>query len=250
MPKRQPIKLNREPLIEAVCQVTVTGTVPVHAYFPGILMAKFPGEVSQLEQLPQAMVPEEIRAAHPALEFQPLVQFSFRGILVLVGTRQVTVSNQKPYLGWAAFKPLIVEVLTALLDPQLVTSVQRVSLKYTNVLNSEEKPDPLGAMDWKISVGSLPLMLQATQLRTETYDDGIATIVSMIGSVTAQSGTGAPIQGTLIDVDTVCNYQSSSTAEFLNTMPTELDRIRRVNKATFFECLTDEAINELEPVYE
>lgn len=250
MPKTQPLKLKKEPLVEAVCELRVAGNVALSAFFPGLLFAQHPADVSELQQLPTAMIPEQVRAMQPELAFAPLVRMRFKGVLVMIGERSITVSNPAPYIGWAGFKPLIVEVFTVLLKSTLVRRVERYSLKYTNVLKANETPDSLGALAWSLSVGQLDLNKRATTLRTETLTDGLATIITLTGGVTVQAEGQAPVQGSLIDIDTVCQNNPQDAEGFVASMSSELDRVRRVNKEAFFECLTDEAIHALDPVYE
>ena len=249
MPKPQPVKLLKEPLVEAVCQLRVAGKVALNTFFSGLLLAKHRADVSELQQLPMAMIPEQMRAMQPEMAFAPLVQLRFKGVLVMIGERSITVSNPAPYLGWASFKRLIVEVFTVLFESELVSSVERYSLKYTNVLKANETPDSLGALDWALGVGQLALNKQATTLRTETLTDGLVTIITLSGGVTVQAENQAPVQGSMIDIDTICQNKPQGAEAFAASMSSELDRVRRINKEAFFECLTDEAIHALEPVY-
>ena len=245
MPKPQPIKLKNEPLVEAVCQLRVAGNVALNMFFPGLLLARHPEDVSELKQLPTAMIPEQVRAMEPEMAFAPLVQLRFKGVLVMIGERSITVSNPAPYLGWAGFKPLLVEVFAVLLESKLVPSVERYSLKYTNVLKANETPDSLGAIAWSLGVGQLELNKRATTLRTETLTNGLVTIITLSGGVAVQAEGQAPVQGSLIDIDTICQDKPQGAEAFVASMSSELDRVRRVNKEAFFECLTDEAINEI-----
>jgi uncharacterized protein (TIGR04255 family) len=250
MPKPLPNKLKKEPIVEAVCQLRVSSNVALNTFFPGLLLAKHEADVSDIQQLPTAMIPEQMRAAQPELSFMALVQLKFKGVLVLVGERSVTISNAAPYLGWGGFKPLIQEVFKDLFDSKLVGWVERYSIKYTNVLKAGEALDHLKALDWSLKVGELDLIKNATMLRTETLTDGLMTIVTIGGGVTVQAAGQAPVQGSLIDIDTVCANKPQNADAFLASMSSELDRIRGVNKAAFFECLTNEAIDALDPVYE
>jgi uncharacterized protein (TIGR04255 family) len=108
----------------------------------------------------------------------------------------------------------------------------------------------LGALAWSLSIGQLGLNLRATTMRTETMSDGLVTIITIGGGVTVQAEGRAPVQGSLIDVDTICQNKPQGAEAFAAAMSGELDRVRRVSKEAFFECLTNEAIDALEPVYE
>jgi len=250
MPKPLPVKLEKEPLIEAACQLRVAGETALNTFFPGLLFAQHPEDVSEIQQLPAIMIPEPVRATQPEMAFAALVKLRFKGIWVMIGERSITVSNPAPYLGWAGFKPLIVEVFTVLLDSNLVKRVERYSLKYTNVLKANETSDSLDALAWALSVGDLKLDKRATTLRTQTLTDEVLSVVTISGGVTAQAVGRAPVQGSLIDIDTICQNKPQDAKSFVESISYELDRVRRINKEAFFECLTKEAIDELGPVYE
>lgn len=250
MPKILPIKLNKEPLAEAICQLRVTGQAALNTYAPGLLLAKHPADISDFEQLAAAMLPPEVRAKEPELMFAPLVRLKYKSVLVMFGERSVTVSNPAPYLGWANFKPIIIEVFTTLLESKFITRVDRYSLKYTNVLKEDEKPDSLASLECMVKIGDLALNKKATSVRTETLVDGLVTIISLAGGVTMQAQGQPPIQGSLIDIDTICQNKPQDAVAFMASMSNELDRVRHVNKETFFECLTKEAIHALGPVFD
>ena len=250
MPKPLPVKLKKEPLIEAVCQLRVASKVALHTFFPGLLLARHPEEVSEIQQLPSAGLPAQLRAMQPELAFAPLVQLKFKGVLILVGERSVTVSNPAPYLGWMAFKSLIINVFSYLIESKLITAVERFSLKYTNVVRSTEKTSSLENLDWLVNVGKLHLNMPATSMRTETVTHGLPTIINITGAVLVQAAGQAPVEGTLIDVDTIFSGPQQTAEAFALSMASELDRVRKANKEVFFECLTDDAVNALEPTYD
>lgn len=250
MPKRLPLKLKKEPLVEAVCQLRVNSSIALSTFFPGLLLAKRPSDVSELQQLPSAMLPEPLRAMQPEMLFVPLVQLKFKGVLVMIGERAVTVSNQAPYLGWDRFKTLIVEIFTVLLESQQVPLIERYSLKYTNVLKANETPNYLDALALSLDIGQLKLSRNATTVRTEAVTDKLVSIITLSGGVTVQAEGQAPVQGSLIDVDTICHDKPQDAKAFIASMSDELDRVRLANKQAFFECLTDEAIHELDPIYD
>ena len=249
MPKPLPIRLTKEPLVEAICELRVVSKVALNTIAPGLLLAKHPDDVSEIQQMPAAMIPEQIRAAQPELAFVPLVRLKFKNVLVMIGERSITVANPAPYLGWAGFKPLIVEVFTSLLESKLALQIERYSLKYVNVLKANETPNSLSALNLSINIGQLKLNKMTTTVRTETLTDEMVTIITLTGGVTVQTEGQAPIQGSMIDIDTIRQNNSQDSAAFTASMSSELDRVRRVNKVTFFECLTEEAINELGPVF-
>ena len=53
MPKSLPIRLGKEPLVEAICELSVSPAAgSLHGVLPGYLYAKFANEVTSFEELP------------------------------------------------------------------------------------------------------------------------------------------------------------------------------------------------------
>jgi hypothetical protein len=75
VPKKLPVKLAKEPLLEAVCELRVESGVELHAVVPGLLYTKL-SNIRAIEQLPVSNVPAEVRASFPELSDAPLVRLS------------------------------------------------------------------------------------------------------------------------------------------------------------------------------
>ena len=69
-----PLKLGKEPLIEALFEMRFKATAPVSNILPGLLFTKFKGE-KKIEKLPAAQLPEELRKVDPSLHYAPLLRF-------------------------------------------------------------------------------------------------------------------------------------------------------------------------------
>ena len=250
MPKPLPTKLEKEPIVEAACQLQVVSSVPLSTFLPGLLFSKYPNDISAFQALPLAKVPEIVRNSQPDMAFASLMQLKYKDVLVAIGERSVTVLSITPYLGWSRFKTRIIEVFNLAFELKLISSVSRYSIKYTNVLTGNENLNSLDALELNIKIGGLDLNKQTTALRMDTRtSDGLVTVITIHGSVTVQVAEQAPIQGAMIIVDTICGDSPQESEDFGTHMSEKLDRLRYVNKETFFECITDEAIHALGPSY-
>lgn len=249
MAKQLPLKLQKEPLAEAVCELRIGGVVPLHNIVPGILLSQPSGHVRDVVQLPAASIPEPVRAADPNMTHLPLIRLKWRDLTVLVGSRVLTISHVPPYLGWAGFKPMITELFSTVLRSGVAPSVERYSLKYQNLFKSTEEPKPETILDMSLKIGDLSLKSRSAYVRVEVVDEDLVTIVQIAESATMQVEGKAPIQGLLVDVDTVSTGPALTSGEFLNQLDAKLDRARLVNKAVFFECLREEAVKALGPTY-
>ena len=100
-----PLKLGKEPLIEALFEMRFKATAPVSNILPGLLFTKFKGE-KKIEKLPAAQLPEELRKVDPSLHYAPLLRIYWDRFMILTSDRSSGLACKMPYPGWnAAFKP-------------------------------------------------------------------------------------------------------------------------------------------------
>lgn len=253
MPKRLPITLGKEPLLEAVCELRVSPAVggAFHTVMPGYLFAKFPGQVSALEQLPAAAIPEEIRAQEPELAYASVARVSWREYFVLIGPRSVAIACRLPYPKWPRFKTDALELFRSVLASSLIKGIDRYSVKYVNFF-----PSPDGRhgftemMDWSIQIGDFIVGNERIRLRVEVPVDDAVTVITIASPAQVAKPNEPEVQGGVVDVDTVCTYVTNDLGTFDRELEDRLDRIRLVNKQAFFDCLTDRAIDLMDPKYD
>lgn len=250
MPKRLPVELKKQPLMEALCELRVSGGVPLNLSVPGILLSQRPSDVSSVHALPSIPVTDQVLQLQPNLAFVPQVELKFKELLVRTSARSIAISNPKPYLGWGKLKPIVVDILTMVLASRQVSGVERYSLKYLDLLDTNIFPDPTKALAWSVGIGALELDTPATMLRAQVKEsESLVSIVTLTGGVDVRIGNLPPAHGTLVDIDTIQSDLPTDIDRVINELSKSLDHVHDVNKKTFFECLTEEAVRELDPVY-
>jgi uncharacterized protein (TIGR04255 family) len=249
MAKPLPIKLGREPLLEAICQMNFVPGLELSGVLPGYLYAKLPG-VKQVEMLPASQIPEQLRKADPALQLQPLCRVHWEDFFILIAAESVAVAAKLPYVGWSRFKEKIVLVFgVVLMSPFMQgTSVQRYSMKYINLLESSDLAEQHRMLDWSVQCGQLTLNDEITQLRFEKRGE-FTNVVAIATSVEVQVAASKK-QGVLLDVDTISRDGPFEIEAFRNQLADRLEQLRQDNKRTVFDILTDTTIASLEPQYE
>jgi uncharacterized protein (TIGR04255 family) len=68
-----PTKLKNEPLVDAVFEIRFSSTIPASSVLPGILFAHIKGH-PQIDRLPVADIPSQLRTVDPNLRFLPLIR--------------------------------------------------------------------------------------------------------------------------------------------------------------------------------
>lgn len=244
-----PKKLNKEPLIDAGFEVRFISATPVSAILPGYLYGKLVGKKS-IEQLPIAQLPKQVRDADPNLKFAPLSRLDWDQFLINIGDYSVSVSCKYPYAGWSAFKPAIIRVMDVLDEIKEVESIERYSMKYVDLISSSDLEQQVSMINFDVTLAGHKLKEENFQLRMEIPGQGLINVIQIISSAKAVLHEGTIKEGLIVDVDTVVNQNNISMQTFLEDISNKLDLIHETNKAMFFECITTETLNFLDPVYE
>ena len=119
---------------------------------------------------------------------------------------------QVAYPGWSEFKKEILELVKVVTEANVLTSVERCSLKYTNIIPSDlgSLPD-IAAIDLKI--GTQEAHRGHLQIRADLLDGEAVHIVQIVSEGTTTLIGGRSITGVVIDVDTVRNFDSVKPAD-------------------------------------
>jgi uncharacterized protein (TIGR04255 family) len=243
-----PIKLRREPIIEAIFELRLTAPLPLHTSLPRILFSGLPN-VASIESTPVSGIPLEARRANPALADAPLVRILWGQYAVAIGERILSMSVQLPYPGWQAYRADIALVVRSALTSGLITRVDRYSIKYVNLIEIADRSSQLTAIDWTLQLGPIRAQQgQPAQARVEVTDGQLRTIINLATHAEAQLVSGVIKSGVLVDVDTL-NETTQEVGPFLASLDERLDYIRQKNKEVFFACLTRQTLDALEPVY-
>ena len=248
MPTTLPIKLKKEPLIDAIFEVRFSSSASVSDILPGILYSKL-GCEDKIERLPIANLPKAVRDADPKLEFAPLVRLHWEKFFIAIGERSLVISCKLPYPGWASFKQAILKILDIVKDIKIIKNVQRYSVKYIDLIPSNNLQEQVSMISASIVVGGHSVKKESFSLRIEILQEELIHIVSIITSAVAKIYDGTKKNGIVVDIDTIANVKDQDFRQWVKQLPDNLDKIHIANKEMFFKCLKSKTIDSLEPVY-
>jgi len=253
-PMKLPKKLMKEPLVDALFDVRFLSTIPaVSGILPGMLLSALKPswpEPLQIERLQAAELPSQMRINDPFLKYQPLLKLSGTSFMILVGDWNVTVGCKLPYAGWGAFKPKIIEVMSALKSSGFVKELERYSMKYVDIVQQKNLVDQIQRANMEIRIGSHKLAAETFDVRVEIKQGEFTNLLHLAAQAQVTLPGGETRKGLLIDVDTVVDHKTADLEQFARELPQRLEGIHTENKTRVFECLTPEAIKELGPVYD
>ncbi|MCI5166202.1 MAG: TIGR04255 family protein [Candidatus Electrothrix sp. GM3_4] len=245
-----PKRLCNEPLLDAVFECRFTAHHPVSNILPGILFSEFDGE-KKIERLPQSELPEVIRKNDPNLQYAPLIRIRLQNYSVLIGDHSLAIACNLPYKGWNEFKSVIIKTIGILKKSNLVDKIIRYSIKYVDLIQSKNSAEQVSLANLSLRIGSHKLMKESYQVRMEIpINNEVINIIQIISGAKVTMSNKSTLEGVLIDIDTIKNIDGIPINQLEEQLNDALEHIHDVNKETFFDCLTEQTLKQLEPEYE
>ncbi|MBF8254726.1 MAG: hypothetical protein HW373_1421 [Deltaproteobacteria bacterium] len=170
---RLPIRLQNDPIVEAVFELRFKGAVPsVADVLQGALFTPLKNRFPKVVRTPFSAVPEPLAEATPGFRYQPRLQLQGERLSIFIGDHSIVISCKKPYLGWHEFRPLILEVLQHVREAAVTGDIERFSLKYVNLLPGGVPSAQFKMVRYSATLGDLRLTDLSTYTRTEFEKQG------------------------------------------------------------------------------
>lgn len=245
-----PIKLRNEPLIEAIFEIRFeSSSSDAGSILPGLLFRNI-STVEKIEGLPIAQIPKEIRDNDPNLRFAPINKLNCSDFVVNVGDRSVSILFNYTYPGWNDFKGKIIEVMMILSDANIITTVERYSLRYINLLPADSIQEQISLVNLDVMVANRKLEKEIFQIRMEILQNDFIHVIQMKSSAFAVLPNNVEKKGLIADIDTIADQPNIEFQKLLKEFPSKLDLIHQSTKNIFFDCLKPETIERLKPEYD
>ena len=247
--KQLPTKLKKEPLIDAVFEVRFAAIVSASSVLPGILFRELDGEKS-IESLPIAQVPVQIRENDQNLRYAPVTKLAWGNFFVQIGDRSLSVLCKLPYPGWGIFKAAILQIVLAMSRCGIVQLIERFSLKYIDIIDLQGVCRPTSLVNLSLMLGNHTLEGETFALRIEIPDNDLIHAINVASYAKAKLQDGSIKEGLILDIDSIYNTNNVDFAGWISDLEQKLDYLHQANKEVFFDCLRDEAVKMLEPIYD
>lgn len=245
-----PKKLLKEPLIDAIFEMRFSSSDHVSEILPGFLFGKLEGKKS-IVNLPASQIPKPLRDTDPNLKFSPLTRLNWGNYTINIGDNSISVGCNYPYQGWVQFKDHIIKVISAIKDIEVLECVNRYSMKYIDLIPSNNIKNQISLINMDLSIAGHKIEQENFNIRVEINREEFANIITIVPSATAKLIDGTERQGIIIDIDTIKEFKNKYIHDIINEeFSKKLDSIHIANKAMFFDCLRQETIEKLEPIYD
>jgi uncharacterized protein (TIGR04255 family) len=249
-PKSLPKKLLKSPLVDAVFEVRFKASAGASSILPGLLFRHIEYQSKRIEKLPASEIPTQIRIMDSSLKFQPLLRLHWGSFFVPIGDESLAVTCKMPYPGWNKFREQILKVMEIVKSTDVIDSIERYSLKYSNVIDGNNISENIRRIDMDIRVGNHAIKSEIFNLRFEIPRNEIIHLVQIAAHARARLHGGEIREGALVEVDTICNHKTNDFLLFMKQLPTRIEALHTESKSMFFQCLTNDTVEYLEPIYE
>jgi uncharacterized protein (TIGR04255 family) len=246
MLRRIPVRLKREPLLEAVWELRFSGDPEAANVLPGVFYKALAGAFPKIVRLPLMDVPAAVIEAEPEFWFSPRLRLEGGNRAIQVGARVFTLNLLRPYPGWADFSRQIRVLLQLAQESGVVRKPERFSFKYVNMLE-----ESLGAcmeiLNADLRLGEWNLASSSLQLRVQSRSGDFIHSCMIASPATVERPDLGKLKGTIVETEVIGELDS---ADPWKTAEQQLDSAHLACKEAFFGILREKTVTDLEPEYE
>ena len=247
--KQLPTALEREPLIDAVFEVRFDGSAPHADILPGILFHQLDPKPT-VKRLPTAEFPQQMRLNNPDLRYTPVQRLECADAVIAIGDRSFVIGCRLPYPKWPKFKREILFITKLIAEIGVVGKVERFSIKYVNLIEAPTLAEQIAKINLSIRFGSLEVTNNNVDMKVHHVEDGALHILTVVTGASGKMPDGREAHGVVVDIDSIRNIEPLAFSDFVKELESDLEQLRLSNKTRFFDCLKQETIDEMGPVYE
>ena len=240
-----PKRLAKDTIMEVIFELRFTSSTNAMAnILLGLLVQEFSSDYPSVERLGISEIPAEFVEKNPKLRYAHHYKLVGANYALHIGENVVSVSCKRPYRGWDDYKAKINELLDFIKNTTLIDKPERFSLKYTNVVPTENDTS-LDDFRAEVSLGEFDCSNYSLGLRAEITLDGFQNLIQLTTGVNASIAGGEEIKGVVFDIDTI---HMGGYKDFWKEIPDLLENCHKTEKKVFFGLLQPETIKRLEPI--
>ena len=248
-----PKKLTNDPIVDCVIELRFTpNSNSASDVIPGILFNEFRELYPNIVHTPESQIPKQARDMDVALKVKPILLLQSENGQIGIGDEVLQLTYSRPYPGWDTVKPFASKLFSALLATGMVesTSIRRVSIMYTNIINGGESVYDLSPLELDLSMGTkLERKGSGTSIRFEVEGSETVSVVQIQTGARAvfrkQDKVEESLEGLLVRVDTISTGTISSLEDALST----LENAHSNEKDVFFGLLKKSETEKLGPIW-
>jgi uncharacterized protein (TIGR04255 family) len=231
-----PLSIYPCPIIDANFEIRFQSSIYSSAVF-GIIYNSLKFDFPKIEKLPILQIPEELRETDPSLKHKPYYSAEGGDYIIQIGPGVFCVSPKTPYPSWSSFSSKIFDCLEKILKLNIVTSIDRVGLRYINFFEN----NIFDNVKLNIELNDSKIEMKNTLFRTQIIENSYTSTLQIANNVVHDNKVGS-----MIDIDTHKDYHSEY---FMNNFREEITNGHSVEKRLFFSLLRPAFLETLNPIY-
>lgn len=247
---RYPIKLGKEPLVQAAFEVRFQSETDASVLLPGLFYASL-GVTAPASRVGPEIPAEVLATFDQNFSYQPRIQLIWNGYTLLIAQKAVAILCPRPYPGWSAFRESILRVAKVVSEQaRQITSIERISMRYIDLLSANETMGGAKRLRLNVELADYEPFMRPYSLRIEREEGNTVHVISIAAPATVVTPPQPAQTGTVVDIDSsMAGINIDPTAWALALAPS-LNELHQKNKRAFFDCLTQSGLESLDPVYE
>jgi uncharacterized protein (TIGR04255 family) len=139
--------------------------------------------------------------------------------------------------------------MNLLKESGIVRTLQRYSLKYVDMLSVQAGDSVSEWINLNVALGNVALSNQPFQMHMQIESGGYIHALLVGSPAQAQGVDGITREGMVISVDTMFLNGLPDFPTLIEQLRERVDDLHSSNKQVFFDCLTANAVEKLEPEY-
>lgn len=237
--EKLPTKISPCPILEATVELKFSSNLPKGAIFGIAYSAIHQDFDKHIEQLPTAMIPNEVVEADPSLKYKPLYKLSKNNFSAQIGYDVISYHNAIQYVGWQQFFKKSMDFFQKIISTNIIDNSKNISfaLRYLNFFSYNIFPH----INFDITLMNKEHNSDNLVFRTEIPDKEFVKILQIANNVTIQDIHNSK-QGSLLDI--TC-FTDIDLLKLGNTLETA----HILEKELFFGLIKDELLQNLSPEY-
>ncbi|WP_343665812.1 TIGR04255 family protein [Enterobacter sp.] len=247
---RIPTSLKKQPVIEAAFELRYSKETQVSEIVPGFLFHAL-GCKKPVMSLPPSQIPKNVREDDEQLHYAIISRLEVEDYYIGLSDHGIVISTSGTYKGWTHFKSMILKVLVELDKLNLNNNISRYSVKYVDFFESKDSDNLFPKLNIDVVMAGESMSSYPITLRLDKPDQTFDNIIQVVShALVLSSNDTYNRNGLILDIDTVKRItDESEITSFNNDRQSALDKLHECNKITFFSCIRESTLEELEPVY-
>jgi uncharacterized protein (TIGR04255 family) len=243
-----PSKVERDTIFECVFEVRFSeGHPSADDLLPGMLFQSLGKHFSRTVPQQIGQVPKQFRNLDPNLTYLASHALEADNMRMMIGSRVAAIAFPKPYMGWEGVRPLILECFEAVQATKLIGPIERLGLKYTNLLDVGSDENDLGQLQIDLKLNGFDYRRSGLVIKSEIERNDCVGIVQILTGAKATVVVKNRLEeskGVLLSVDV---YRDGPFLNFSDELPNLLDILHSTEKELFFGLLAPETLQKLNP---